>query len=149
MGIAFSFDASSMNSWASSFDRVIAIVLPEIISKEPLGAAVRQGDDQWFNLVKWTHYAMINAEELGVTKANVDDMLKSPNPEIKRLLGAEGDFGKGLGLTKDWAYRIIKHVGNYGEVFNRNVGDGSPLKIKRGLNNLWSAGGIQYAPPVR
>jgi general L-amino acid transport system substrate-binding protein len=125
------------------------VVLPEIISKEPLGPAVRQGDDQWFNLVKWTHYAMINAEELGVTKANVDEMLKSPNPEIKRLLGVEGDFGKGLGLSKDWAYRIIKHVGNYGEAFNRNVGEGSPLKIKRGLNALWSAGGIQYAPPVR
>jgi general L-amino acid transport system substrate-binding protein len=92
---------------------------------------------------------MINAEELGVTKANVDEMLKSPNPEIKRLLGVEGDFGKGLGLSKDWAYRIIKHVGNYGEVFNRNVGEASPLKIKRGLNALWSAGGIQYAPPVR
>ena len=124
-------------------------VLPEIISKEPLGPAVRQGDDQWFNLVKWTHYAMINAEELGVTKANVDEMLKSPNPEIKRLLGVEGDFGKGLGLSKDWAYRIVKHVGNSGEAFNRNVGEGSPLKIKRGMNALWSSGGIQYAPPVR
>jgi general L-amino acid transport system substrate-binding protein len=125
------------------------IVLPEIISKEPLGPAVRQGDDQWFNLVKWTHFAMVDAEELGVTKGNVDEQTKSANPEVRRLLGAEGDFGKGLGLTKDWAYRIIKAVGNYGEVFNRNVGDGSPLKIKRGLNALWSQGGIQYAPPVR
>ncbi len=125
------------------------VVLPEIISKEPLGPAVRQGDDQWFNVVRWTHYAMINAEELGVTKSNVDEQLKSPNPEVRRLLGGEGDFGKGLGLPKDWAYRIVKAVGNYGEVFNRNVGEGSPLKIKRGLNALWSQGGIQYAPPVR
>jgi general L-amino acid transport system substrate-binding protein len=125
------------------------VVLPEVISKEPLGPAVRQGDDAWFNLVRWTHFAMINAEELGVRKANVDEMLKSPTPEVRRLLGVEGDFGKGLGLTKDWAYRIIKAVGNYGEVFDRNVGEGSSLKIKRGLNNLWSKGGIQYAPPVR
>ncbi len=125
------------------------VVLPEVISKEPLGPAVRQGDDQWFNLVKWTHFAMINAEELGVTKANVDDRAKSTSPEIRRLLGAEGDFGKGLGLTKDWAYRIVKHVGNYGESYDRNVGDGSRLKIKRGLNSLWTKGGLQYAPPVR
>ncbi|MBX9741824.1 MAG: amino acid ABC transporter substrate-binding protein [Beijerinckiaceae bacterium] len=125
------------------------VVLPEVISKEPLGPAVRQGDDAWFNLVRWTHYAMINAEELGVKKSNVDEMLKSTNPEIRRLLGVEGDFGKGLGLSKDWAYRIVKAVGNYGEVFDRNVGEGSTLKIKRGLNNLWNKGGIQYAPPVR
>ncbi len=125
------------------------VVLPEIISKEPLGPAVRQGDDNWFHLVRWTHFVMVNAEELGVTRANVDDMLKSTNPEVRRLLGVEGDFGKGLGLTRDWAFRIVKHVGNYGEVFNRNVGDGSPLKIKRGLNALWAQGGLQYAPPVR
>jgi general L-amino acid transport system substrate-binding protein len=125
------------------------VVLPEIISKEPLGPAVRQGDDQWFNIVKWTHFAMVNAEELGITKANVEERAKSPNPEMRRLLGTEGDFGKALGLTPDWAARIIKLVGNYGEVFNRNVGEGSRLKIKRGLNNLWSKGGIQYAPPVR
>ena len=125
------------------------VVLPEIISKEPLGPAVRQDDVKWFNLVRWTLFAMINAEELGVTKANVDEKLKSDNPEIKRLLGAEGKFGEGLGLTNDWAYRIIKNVGNYGEVFDRNVGEGSKLKIKRGLNALWSKGGIQYAPPVR
>ena len=124
-------------------------VLPEIISKEPLGPSVRQGDDQWFNIIKWTHYAMINAEELGVTKANVNDQAKSNNPEIKRLLGSEGDFGKGLGLTQDWAYRIIKSVGNYGEIFDKNVGEGSRLKIRRGLNSLWTKGGIQYAPPIR
>ncbi len=125
------------------------IVLPEIISKEPLGPAVRHGDDQWFDIVKWTHYAMVNAEEYGVTKANVDDMLKSENPDIKRLLGTEGKHGEALGLTNDWAYRIIKQIGNYGEVFEKNVGQGSPLKISRGLNALWTKGGLQYAPPVR
>jgi general L-amino acid transport system substrate-binding protein len=125
------------------------IVLPEIISKEPLGPAVRHGDDQWFDIVKWVQFAMVNAEEFGITKANVDEMAKSSNPEIKRLLGSEGSYGEQLGLTKDWAYRIIKHVGNYGEVFERNVGQGSPLKIARGLNALWTKGGLQYAPPVR
>ena len=125
------------------------LVLPEVISKEPLGPAVRQGDDQWFNLVKWSHFVMVNAEELGVTKANADERLKSTNPEIRRLLGVEGDFGKALGLTADWGFRIVKHVGNYGESFNRNLGEGSPLKIKRGQNALWNKGGLQYAPPVR
>ena len=125
------------------------IVLPEIISQEPLGPSVRHGDDQWFDVVKWVHFAMLNAEELGVTQANVDEMLKSENPEIKRLLGTEGKFGEAIGLTNDWAYRVIKHVGNYGEVFERNVGEGSPLKIKRGLNALWTKGGLQYAPPIR
>jgi general L-amino acid transport system substrate-binding protein len=125
------------------------IVLPEIISKEPLGPGVRQGDPQWADIVRWTHNALINAEELGVTKANVDQMLKSDNPEIKRLLGVEGSFGESIGLSKDWAFQIIKAVGNYGEIFERNVGEGSRLKIKRGLNALWTKGGIQYAPPIR
>jgi general L-amino acid transport system substrate-binding protein len=125
------------------------IVLPEIISKEPLGPAVRHGDDQWFDIVKWAHFAMVNAEELGVTKANVDDMAKSDNPDVKRLLGSEGKHGEALGLTNDWAYRIIKHVGNYGEIFEQNVGQGSQLKIARGLNALWTKGGLQYAPPIR
>ncbi len=125
------------------------IVLPEIISKEPLGPSVRHGDDQWFDIVKWVHFAMLNAEEAGITKANVDEMMKSTNPDIKRLLGTEGNFGEQLGLTKDWAYRIIKNVGNYGEIFEKNVGQGSPLKISRGLNALWTKGGLQYAPPVR
>jgi general L-amino acid transport system substrate-binding protein len=125
------------------------IVLPEIISKEPLGPSVRKDDIQWFQIVQWTHYALITAEELGVTQANVDDKLKSDNPAIRRLLGVEGDFGKGLGLTNDWAYRIIKAVGNYGESFERNVGQGSPIKIRRGLNALWNQGGLQYAPPIR
>ena len=125
------------------------IILPEIISKEPLGPAVRHGDDQWFDVVKWTLFAMINAEELGVTSKNVDEMLKSTNPDVKRLLGTEGNYGEQLGLSKDWAVHIVKAVGNYGESFERNVGSGSPLKIDRGLNKLWSKGGIQYAPPVR
>ncbi len=126
-----------------------AIVLPEIISKEPLGPVVRQGDAEWFNLVKWSFFAQINAEELGVTSANVDEMLKSSNPNIRRLLGVEGAPGSFMGVDDKWAYNIIKHVGNYGEMFERNVGSGSPLKIERGLNALWSNGGIQYAPPIR
>jgi general L-amino acid transport system substrate-binding protein len=125
------------------------MVLPEIISKEPLGSTVRHGDDQWRDIVQWTHFAMLTAEELGVTKANVDTMLKSENPDVKRLLGTEGKFGEPMGLTNDWAYRIIKHVGNYGEVFERTVGNGSPLKISRGQNALWTKGGLQYAPPIR
>lgn len=125
------------------------IVLPEIISKEPLGPAVRHGDDQWFDIVKWVHFAMLNAEEAGITQKNVDEMLKSDNPDIKRLLGTEGNYGEQLGLSKDWVVNIVKQVGNYGEVYDRNVGDGSPLKIARGLNRLWTKGGIQYAPPVR
>jgi general L-amino acid transport system substrate-binding protein len=125
------------------------IVLPEIISKEPLGPSVRKDDVQWFEIVQWVHYALVTAEELGVTKANVDEKLKSDNPAIRRLLGVEGDFGQGLGLTKDWAYRAIKAVGNYGESFERNVGMGSPIKIRRGLNALWNKGGLQYAPPIR
>jgi general L-amino acid transport system substrate-binding protein len=125
------------------------IVLPEIISKEPLSPAVRHGDDQWTDLVRWTHYVMLDAEELGVNKANVDEKLKSDDPETRRLLGIEGQYGEGLGLTNDWAYRIVKHVGNYGEVFERNIGQGSPLKIVRGLNALWTKGGLQYGPPIR
>jgi general L-amino acid transport system substrate-binding protein len=125
------------------------MVLPEIISKEPLGSAVRHGDDQWFDIVKWAFYAMVTAEELGVTQANVDQMLKSENPDIKRLLGTEGKFGEPLGLSNDFGYRIIKLVGNYGESFDRTVGAGSPLKVARGLNALWTKGGLQYAPPIR
>ncbi|MDJ0929833.1 amino acid ABC transporter substrate-binding protein [Breoghania sp.] len=125
------------------------MVLPEIISKEPFGPVVRQGDDEWFNIAKWTLFALVNAEELGVTKANVDEMKSSDNPAIKRLLGIEGSFGETIGLTNDWAYNIIKAVGNYGEVFDANVGPDTPLGISRGLNALWSKGGIMYAPPIR
>jgi general L-amino acid transport system substrate-binding protein len=125
------------------------IVLPEIISKEPLGPAVRHGDDQWFDAVKWTLFAMLDGEELGLTQKNIDQQMSSTNPEIKRFVGTEGNFGEQLGLPKDWAVQIIKQVGNYGESFDRNVGAGSPLKIDRGLNRLWTKGGIQYAPPIR
>jgi general L-amino acid transport system substrate-binding protein len=124
-------------------------ILPDIISKEPLGPAVRQGDVQWFNIVKWAHFAMVNAEELGVSSATIDEALKSQKPDVKRLVGAEGDYGEKLGLTKDWAARIVRLVGNYDEVFERNVGTASRLGIPRGINNLWTNGGIQYAPPIR
>jgi len=147
---AFTTDVSQLYSeklkLANAADHVI---LPEIISKEPLGPLVRHGDDQWFDVVKWTLYAMLNAEEYGVSQKNVDEALKSNQPEIRRLLGVEGNFGEQLGLTKDWVVRIVKLVGNYGEVFERNVGAGSRLGISRGLNRLWTKGGIQYAPPIR
>jgi general L-amino acid transport system substrate-binding protein len=132
------------------------VVLPEIISKEPLGPVVRQGDDQWFSIVKWTYYAMLTGEELGVSSANVDEMKTSANPEIQRLLSvkvknpdgteADNDFGKGMGLGPDWAYNVIKQVGNYAEAFDRNL---AQLKIARGKNALWKDGGLQYAPPIR
>lgn len=125
------------------------IILPEVISKEPLGSVVRQGDDQWLNLVKWTLYALINAEELGVKSSTIDDALKSSNPNIRRLVGNEGEFGEQIGLTKDWAVRAVRAVGNYGEIYERNVGTRSDLSIPRGLNALWTLGGIQYAPPIR
>ena len=125
------------------------VVLPDVISKEPLGPVVRHGDDDWFDIVKWTLYVMVNAEELGVSSKNVEEMKKSTNPDVKRLLGVEGDKGKDFGLANDWMATVVKQVGNYGEIFERNVGQGSPLKIQRGLNALWNKGGLQYAPPVR
>jgi general L-amino acid transport system substrate-binding protein len=125
------------------------IILPEVISKEPLAPAVRQGDDQWLNLIKWTLYSLINAEELGVKSKMIDDVLKSPDPNIKRLVGTEGEFGEQLGLTNDWVVRAVRAVGNYGEIYERNLGTQSKLSIPRGLNALWTQGGIQYAPPIR
>ena len=125
------------------------LILPEVISKEPLGPSVRREDTQWFTIVRWVHFSLINAEELGVTQDNVDQMVTSTDPSVKLLLGRDGEFGQGLGLDKDFAARIIKAVGNYGEIFERNVGSISRLKIARGLNNLWNNGGLQYAPPVR
>lgn len=125
------------------------VILPEIISKEPLGPVVRQGDDTWMKIARWTYFALVEAEELGVTQANVDDMLGSDNPAIKRLLGVEGDFGTALGLSKDWGYQIIKHIGNYGESFERHVGPNTDIGLARGLNALWTDGGLQYAMPVR
>ena len=126
------------------------VILPEVISKEPLGPVVRHGDNQWGDIVRWSLNAMIVAEEKGVTSKNVDETkAKSKDPEIKRLLGVEADLGKKLGLSNDWAYNIIKKVGNYGEIFDRNVGPDTPLKLERGLNQLWSKGGILYSPPMR
>ena len=126
------------------------IILPEIISKEPLGPAVRHGDNRWGDIVRWSFYVMLIAEEKGITQANVDDMkAKSEDPEVRRMLGVEDEMGKMTGLSKDWAYNIVKQVGNYGESFERNVGQKTPLGLARGLNELWSKGGLQYAPPIR
>lgn len=147
---AFTTDASGLYAerlrLANPGDHMI---LPEIISKEPLGPAVRHGDDQWFDVVKWALFAMIDGEELGLTQKNIDQQANATNPDIKRFVGTEGNYGEQLGLSKDWAVKIIKQVGNYGESFERNVGQGSPLKIDRGLNRLWTKGGLQYAPPIR
>jgi general L-amino acid transport system substrate-binding protein len=125
------------------------VILPEIISKEPLGPVVRHGDNQFADIVRWAQYAMIEAEEYGITSKNVDEMLKSDNPSIKRVLGVTPGMGKALGVDERWVYSIVKQVGNYGEAFERNLGMGSPLKIDRGINKLWTEGGLQYAPPIR
>jgi general L-amino acid transport system substrate-binding protein len=125
------------------------MILPEIISKEPLGPAVRHGDNQFADVVRWTQYAMVEAEEYGITSKNVDEMLKSDNPAIKRILGVTPGMGKALGVDEKWVYNIVKQVGNYGESFDRHLGPGTPLKIDRGFNKLWSQGGLQYAPPIR
>jgi general L-amino acid transport system substrate-binding protein len=147
---AYSADMSSLYSvrvqQARPKDHV---VLPEVISKEPLGPSVRQGDFQWFTIIRWVHFALLSAEELGVTQANIDDMARSANPEIRRLLGTEAEFGTGLGLDNDFAVKVIRAVGNYGEIYERNLGSQSRLKIARGLNNLWNRGGLQYTPPIR
>jgi len=125
------------------------IILPEVISKEPLGPVVRHGDNQFADIVRWSLFAMIEAEEYGITSKNIDEMMKSDNPTIKRILGVTPGMGKALGVDEKWVYNIIKQVGNYGESFDRNVGMGSPLKIARGQNELWTKGGLQYAPPIR
>jgi len=125
------------------------MLLPEIISKEPLGPAVAHGDDQWADLIRWTFNALVEAEEYGITAAKVDEMKKSDSPGIKRLLGVTPGLGKNLGVSEEWAANAIKAVGNYGEMYERNVGKGSPLKLDRGLNALWNKGGIMYSPPVR
>jgi general L-amino acid transport system substrate-binding protein len=154
------YDSKRCDAYTADYSSLIAAmhglkdpdlnaILPDVISKEPLGPAVRKGDDAWFDIVRWVHFAMLIAEESGVTSANVDDQLKSTIPAVKRLLGTDGNQGEALGLTNDWAYRIIKLVGNYGEVFERDVGQLSPLKLPRGYNALWSNGGLQYAPPIR
>jgi general L-amino acid transport system substrate-binding protein len=126
------------------------VILPEVISKEPLGPVVRHGDHEWADIVRWTLYAMLEAEEYGISSANVDELkANATNPVIRRLLGSEGEMGQDLGLSNDWAYNTIKQVGNYGEIFEANVGQGTPLKIERGLNALWKDGGLQYAMPIR
>jgi general L-amino acid transport system substrate-binding protein len=124
-------------------------ILADVISKEPLGPVVRQGDEAWFNIVKWIHFAMLNADELGVHTAKLEDALKSEKADLKRLLGRDGDYGEKLGLSRDWVVRIDRHVGSYSDVYERNIGMKSKVMIPRGLNHLWSAGGIQYAPPIR
>ncbi|WP_404404270.1 amino acid ABC transporter substrate-binding protein [Pelagibacterium halotolerans] len=146
----YTTDSSALAAERSRFaDPSAYVILPEIISKEPLGPVVRSDDVQWFNIAKWVYFALLNAEELGVTSENVDDMLGSENPSIRRLLGVEGDFGTPIGLSPDWAYRIVKHVGNYGEIYDRHVGMDTIIAIPRGVNNLWTEGGIQYGMPIR
>ena len=124
-------------------------ILTDLISKEPLGPLVRQGDAVWSNVVRWTLFLLINAEELGITQENVGEMRTSPNPEIRRIFGSGSTFGRALGLKDDWAVSVIETVGNYGETFERNLGQSSPLKIERGRNALWTKGGLMYAPPIR
>ena len=144
---ALSTDVSQLVSYRSKMVNPDEhVVLPEVISKEPIGPWVRQGDDQWFDLVRWTLFAVINAEELGVTQENVSEMLKSQNPEIRPLLGQEGKLGEALQLANDWVARVVRHVGNYGKSFDRNLGK---IGVPRGANNLWTKGGLQYAPPIR
>ena len=147
---AITTDQSGLFSLRQGFERPDeAVILPDIISKEPLGPMVRADDDQWYKIVKWTLFALINAEELGVNSRNAAHMKRSENPELQYLLGVKGESGKMLGLSNDWAFQVLRQVGNYGEIFERNVGMESPLKLKRGLNALWTEGGILYAPPVR
>ena len=146
----YTTDASGLASTRSALPNPDAhMVLPEIISKEPLGPATRHGDDQWSDIITWVLNATITAEELGVTSANVDQQKSSNNPEVRRLLGVDGSQGSELGLSNDWAYQIIKQIGNYGEIFERNIGVNTPLGIARGLNALWTDGGLIYSPPFR
>jgi general L-amino acid transport system substrate-binding protein len=147
---AYTTDKSGLASTRSTLEKPDNyVILPEDFSKEPLGPMVRQGDEQWFNVVRWSLFAMIEAEEYGVTSKNVDDMLKSNNPNVQRILGVTPGMGKNLGVDEKWAYNIVKEVGNYGESFDRNIGEGSPLKLPRGLNQQWTKGGILYAWPIR
>ncbi len=144
---AYSTDSSALATFrATQTNKDDFVLLPEIISKEPLGYMVRKGDDKWFDVVRWTYFAELTAEELGVTQANVDSQMTSTKPDVRRLLGLEGDMGKALGLDNKWAYNVVKQVGNYGEIWDRNI---TVLGVPRGINALWSKGGIQYAPPLR
>ncbi|WP_428483956.1 amino acid ABC transporter substrate-binding protein [Rhodopila sp.] len=145
---AYSTDASALATFRFSQGPKAddLVLLPDIISKEPLGVMVRKGDDKWFDIVRWTFIAMITAEEKGVTSANIDSFANTTDPDIRRLLGLEGDMGKALGLDNKWAYNVIKQVGNFGEMWNRNI---TPMGVPRGINNIWTKGGLQYAPPIR
>jgi general L-amino acid transport system substrate-binding protein len=145
---AYSTDASALATFRFSQGPKAQdlVLLPETISKEPLGVMVRKGDDKWFDLVRWTFIAMVTAEEKGITSQNVDSFANSNDPDIRRLLGLEGDMGKALGVDNKWAYNVIKQVGNFGEVWDRNI---TPMGVKRGINNIWTKGGLQYAPPIR
>jgi general L-amino acid transport system substrate-binding protein len=147
----YTTDASGMASIRSTLaaNPDDYIILPELISKEPLGPAVRHGDDEFFDIVKWAVYASIEAEEKGISSANVDEMVKSQDPTVQRLLGSNPGMGQALGLDEKWAYNIVKLVGNYGEIFERNVGVKTSLKLERGPNALWTNGGLMYAPPIR
>lgn len=147
---ALTTDSSQLYALRSAFPKPGEhVILADVISKEPLGPAVRQDDMQWFNIVKWVNYALLNAEELGVSSKTIDDAMKSEKPAVKRLVGTEGDFGKPFGLPSAWAANTVRAVGNYGEIFDRNVGVHTKLGIPRGLNALWDDGGVQYAPPIR
>ncbi|MBE9607096.1 amino acid ABC transporter substrate-binding protein [Acetobacteraceae bacterium H6797] len=146
---SYSLDASQLAGFMTTLPKGEHMILPDIISKEPLTVAVRKGDQQWFDIVRWVVYALILAEEAGVTQANLDQMLDSPNPDIRRLLGVTGDYGPAMGLDRRWAYNAIKAVGNYGEIFERHLGTSTPLGLERGLNALWNKGGLMYAPPIR
>ena len=147
---AYSTDASQLAGLRASFANPEEhVILPDIISKEPHSPVVRHGDDQWFDIVRWSFFALLTAEELGVTQANVASQLNSQNPELRRLLGDSGDHGPLMGLDRRWAFNAIKAVGNYGEIFERNLGMGSPIMLRRGLNDLWTRGGLMYAPPIR
>ena len=145
---AYSTDASALATFRFSQGEKATdlMLLPEIISKEPLGEVVRKGDDKWFDVVRWTFVAMVTAEEKGITSQNIDTFMDSKDPDIRRLLGLEGDMGKALGLDNKWAYNIVKQVGNFGEIWERNI---TPMGVPRGINNLWTKGGLQYAPPIR
>jgi general L-amino acid transport system substrate-binding protein len=148
---AYTTDASGLASTRAkeAKDPAAHVILPELISKEPLGPMVRRGDDEWFAITKWVLNGLIEAEEYGITQANVDQMKSSTDPQVGRMLGATEDLGKHLGLDKEWLARAIKATGNYGEIFERNVGPKTPLNLPRGKNALWSNGGFLYAPPLR
>jgi general L-amino acid transport system substrate-binding protein len=147
---SYTFDASQLAAFRSTFPNPAEhVILPDVISKEPLTIAIRKGDQQWYDIMRWTIYALMLAEELGVTQANAEQMLNSTNPDVRRLLGNVGDFGPSMALDRRWAYNAVRAVGNYGEIFERHLGRNTQIGLERGLNNLWNRGGLIYAPPIR